>query len=161
MHVQARMYKPNASVLQQSPTVLMVSCNAWCQLQGRWDTLATQAAKAQQAAAACTQYAENMLLEFAAHLALIAQDIAACDVAQQQQLQPHQVTQAEAGSNSDSAQLPDVPLSPGTFSIHFISFISLKSGVGSQLWLIGLGMLLPGLSAHAYGTAHSLPSSSA
>lgn len=114
MYVQAWVCKPNDSVLQQSPTVLRVSCNAWCQLQGRWDTLATQATKAQRAAAACTQYAENMVLEFAAQLALIAQDIAACDMAQQQQLQPQQVTQAEAGSNCSSAQLPAVPLSPGT-----------------------------------------------
>ena len=35
-------------------------------------------------------------------------------------------------------------------SIIYFSFISLKSGVGSQLWLIGLGMLLPGLEAHVY-----------
>ena len=32
----------------------------------------------------------------------------------------------------------------------FISFISLKSGVGSQLWLIGLGMPLPSLEAHGF-----------
>ena len=34
-------------------------------------------------------------------------------------------------------------------SFHF-SIISLKSGVGSQLWLIGLGMPLPSLEAHVY-----------
>ena len=35
-------------------------------------------------------------------------------------------------------------------STFFISFIPLKSGVWSQLWLIGLGVLLPGLEAHVY-----------
>ena len=34
--------------------------------------------------------------------------------------------------------------------VYFVSFISLQSGVGSQLWLIGLGVLLPGLEAHVY-----------
>ena len=35
-------------------------------------------------------------------------------------------------------------------SLIIVPFISSKSGVGRQLWLIGLGVLLPGLEAHVY-----------
>ena len=44
--------------------------------------------------------------------------------------------------------LPTSPTAPESRRKVFL--ISLKSGVGSQLWLIGLGMPLPSLEAHVY-----------
>lgn len=103
-------------------------------MQSRWDTLVTQALKAQQATAACTQYAENMLLEFAAELAVIAQDIAVSDMAQQQQLlqQPLQPG-SEVVPLNDSAQVPAVRLSPGTARLDFSLLIRAFLILGGEL----------------------------